>query len=282
MRSTPDLLVRFEEHLVDAGMSPATITNYLVDVRHFDSWAAGLEIGKPALFYIQADHVRRYCQALSQQGRSVATVNRRLQAVRKFYDFLVHAGVYAHNPARDVERLNPRSSSPPRVLTESEVRELLRTVGNRAGSLVRRDRAIILVLLETGIKVSELVALRMDDLVLQVGSGYILVGQDLESGGRCLALGSETCAALRACLRTRAPAAGVDHVFVNRQGRPLSVRSVQRMVANYARQAGLEGVSAHTLRHTFAHDVLQNAPDLTEVARMLGLRDVAGVRRYLA
>jgi site-specific recombinase XerD len=127
--------------------------------------------------------------------------------------------------------------------------------------------------------VRELVDLRLDDLDLDVGSGYVLVGHDLQSGGRCLALGAETCACLRSYLRVRAPAHGVNHLFVSRQGQSLSARSVQRLVSSRARAAGLEGVSAYTLRHTFAHDALEDS-DASEVARMLGLRDVTGIRRY--
>jgi site-specific recombinase XerD len=139
----------------------------------------------------------------------------------------------------------------------------------------------LLLLLDTGVKVRELINLQIDDLDLDIGSGYVLVGQDLRSGGRCLALGPETCAALRAYMRVRSPAQGVDHLFLSRQGLSLSVRTVQRLVSGYARTAGLEGVSAQTLRYTFAHDVLEKKA-VPEVVQMLGLRDVAQIRRYLA
>jgi len=113
-----------------------------------------------------------------------------------------------------------------------------------------------------------------------VGTGYVWVGQDLQSGGRCLTLGSESCASLRAYMRVRASVPGAERLFVSRQGRPLSVRTVQRLVSGYSQVAGLEGVSARTLRYTFAHDALE-ARNLSEVARMLGLRDATSVQRYL-
>jgi site-specific recombinase XerD len=270
-------LACFEEYLVSLGMAPATIANYLVDIRDLSSWLGGQ--GLP-LLNADTNHIRHYCQALRRQGRSVSTTNRRLQAVRKFYDFAVQAGLSPDNPAREVERLSEHSAAPPRVLTADEAGELLRAVGDGMDSLARRDRAILLLLLETGLRPSELVDLRVEDVVLQAGSGYVLVGQDMESGGRCLPIGSEACAALRACMRVRAPAFGVDHLFVSRLGQPLSVRSVQRLVSDCAQAAGLEGVSVHSLRHTFAHDVLEETQDPSEVARALGLRDIAGMRRY--
>lgn len=275
-----DLLVRFEECLVGIGMAPATITNYLADVRAFSQWLGNLYHVHISLLNVAAVHVQRYCQELYVSRRSTATVNRRLQAIRKFYDLAVQEGWVSQNPAREVDRFDERSGASPRVLTVEEACRLLHAVGNGADGLSRRDRAILLLLLKTGLKVSELISLREDDLELDVGRGYVLIGQDLQSGGRCLPIGSETCAALRNYMRVRASAQNVDELFVNRQGQPLSARSVHRLVSNYAQAAELEGVSAHTLRYTFAHGALKHA-DASEVARMLGLRDVSGMRRYL-
>jgi site-specific recombinase XerD len=273
------LLARFEDHLASSGMASATIINYLADIRSFSSWFGDVQSNGGFPSQVGAEHVRHYCQSLRRQGRSTSTINRRLQAVRKFYDFVEHIGLASRNPARDVERVNERSDTSPRILTADEVNKLLHAVSDK-DSLQRRDRAILLLLLDTGIKVRELVGLRVDDLDLSVGTGYVWIGEDLQSGGRCLALGSETCAALRTYLRIRASAPGVDRLFVSRQGQSLSVRTVQRLVSNYGRAAGLEGVSAQTLRYTFAHDALEER-DPAQVARTLGLRDLTSARRYL-
>jgi integrase/recombinase XerD len=275
-----DLLARFEAHLVQLAMAPATITNYLADLQNFAAWFDETLLGGIPLVDAQSEHIHRYCRFLQQQGRSSSTINRRLQAVRKFYDFSLSAGLSSHNPAREVDRFQDGEAASAHTLSVDEVTRLLSTVSSGSDSLARRDRAIILVLLDTGIKVRELVDLRVEDLDLDVGSGYLWIGHNLESGGRCLVLGSETCAALRAYLDLVVAAPGVDHVFVSRQGRVLSARTVQRLVSNRARSAGLDGVSAQTLRYTFAHDALEQW-DIQKVARMLGLRDVASVRRYL-
>ncbi|MBN1642158.1 MAG: tyrosine-type recombinase/integrase [Anaerolineae bacterium] len=274
------LLARFEEHIVELGMAPATIANYAADLQNFVSWCDESTGGRLPLLRVSTDDVRQYCHALKKQGRSISTINRRLQAVRKFYDYAVQAGLSSHNPARDVDRVTDHSASSPRVLTPDQVNQLLQAINSGNESLARRDRAIVLLLLDAGIKVRELVDLQMQDVDLDVGGGYLWVGQDLESGGRALALGPEACAAMRSYLRLRAPAPGVDCVFVSRQGQPLSPRTVQRLVSGYAQAAGLGGVSAQTLRYTFAHDALEER-DLSDVARLLGLRDAAGVRRYL-
>jgi site-specific recombinase XerD len=278
--SADELLARFEEHIVELGMAPATIANYIADLQNYTSWYERSCREDMSLLDATDRHIRRYCHGLRRQGRSASTINRRLQAVRKFYDFAVHMSMCSHNPARDVDRVNERSPASPRILDLDEVNQLLRAVGEGTDSLSRRDRAVLLVLLDTGIKVRELVDLRMEDVDLEVGSGYVWVGDNLESGGRCLGLGPESCAALRGYLRVRVAAPGIDALFVSRQGQPLSVRTVQRLVSGYARAAGLEGVSAQALRYTFAHDALVER-DQAEVARLLGLRDATGVQRYL-
>ena len=273
------VLAKFEEYLVEVRLAPATIVNYLADVRDFVGWLDDSQVNSFPVG-VRSDHIRRYCQALRLQGRCASTVNRRLQALRKFYDFATQQGISLQNPARDVERLDEQSGVPSHILTADEVRKLLRAVGSGQDSVMRRDRAILLLLLKTGLKVSELVDLRIDDVELDVGNGYVFVGRDLGSGGRCLAIDADVCAALRSLMRVRVSKEEVEHLFVNRQGRPLSIRSVQRLVSTYAEAAGLEGVSAHTLRYTFAHDALEEIQDPTQVAQMLGLRDVSGIQRY--
>ena len=116
-----NLLARFEEHIVGLGLAPATIANYLADVHNFTTWFSESALGRLPLVDASAEHVRHYCQSLRKQGRSTSTINRRLQAVRKFYDFIGHIGLASRNPARDVERVNERSDTSPRILTADEV-----------------------------------------------------------------------------------------------------------------------------------------------------------------
>jgi len=295
------LLARFRDHLIGKDMAPATVVNYVADIKCFDSWMGaehkwaerGLHARDETLTRdVRAEHVRQYCSALHREGRSISTINRRIQALRKFYDFVEQSGLSSHNPARAVERFDEPGASSPRILTETEVEQLLGAASQAGNSRACRDEAILLLLVETGLKVGELVELRIGDLCFggEVPSpgfcGTVVAGSDASSG-RQLALRANVCEALRACIRSRGDgfACGVSessgHLFVNQWGQPLSVRSVQRLVSHYAQRAGLEGVSTRTLRHTFARRVLEMDLDPVQVAQMLGLRDLAGVRRYL-
>lgn len=301
MMGEQGLLARFKEHLIGKEMAPATVVNYIADVKCFGDWV-GVELewaGDGRLVHdrvltkdVSAEHVRQYCWALHQEGRSVSTINRRIQALRKFYDFIEQSGLSSHNPARAVERLDEPGAASPRILTNSELNRLLEAVQESSNPLACRDGAILLLLVETGLKVGELVELRIGDLLFEKEGlwpefcGTLVVGQD-HATGRRLSLRARVCEALQACIRMRASGFGRGTgelggcLFVNQQGQPLSVRSVQRLVSHYAQMAGLDGVSTRTLRHTFARRILESNLDPVQVARMLGLRDVAGVRRYL-
>jgi len=301
------LLAHFREHLIGKEMAPATVVNYIADVKCFGDWIDAelkwaedgpASTGRRRAWdetltrEVKEEHVRRYCWALHQEGRTVSTINRRIQALRKFYDFVEQSGLSSCNPARSVERLDEPGVVPPRSLTDDEMDRLLDVVRESDNALACRDGAILLLLVETGLKVGELVELKIGDLYFgDEGAspdleGTLVVGQS-DSAERRLSLRAGVCEALLACIRMRSPGFGYGeeemdgHLFVNRQGQPLSVRSVQRLVSHYARRAELEGVSTRTLRHTFARRVLEMDLDPVQVAGMLGLRDVAGVRRYL-
>jgi site-specific recombinase XerD len=268
------LLAQFEEYLVATGLAPTTVTNYLADLRRFAQWWDEFQGEGVSVLTTTAADIRRYRRDMARRGWAPATINRRLQGIRKFFSFAITADLLPVNPAAEVSRVDEQNSAPSRILTPVELGRLLAAVRSNNGGQSRRDYALLQVLVETGVKVSELVDLRLEDVELGVGEGYLLVGNSLVTGGRCLPIGPAVCAALRNYLRVRAPALGVMHLFLNREGRPISPRTVQRLVSVYARAAGLTGVSTHTLRQTFAHTAVEESGDPQAVAQLLGLRDV--------
>ncbi len=262
-------------------MSPATVKNYLVDLWAFTRWCDTQKENGISLQTFSAADVRSYRNEMSDNGLSPSTINRRLQAMRKFGCFAVEFGLMTHNPAQDVTRLQTERLAPPRALTPGEIDNLLETVLAEAKpSQVQRDYAILLVLSSCGIRLRELVDLRLEDVELGVDEGYLMVGTSAVEGGRVIPFGAATAAALMAYLRVRPNVPGVDHFFLSREGRPISQRTVQRLVARYAQAAGLEDVSPQTLRTTFAHAMFEGTNDLEIVAKLMGHRSTATTARY--
>ena len=274
-----NLLARFEEYLVKLDLSPATVVNYLADMRGVARWC--VESGQGcSLLNLTTDDVRAYCQHLrTARGLSPATVNRHLQAIRKFCDFARQANMIEGNPAADVRPIQVPPASR-RALDADQVARLLEAIRAGRPSLIRRDYAIIQLFLQTGIKVGELTELQLTDIELTDGRSTLTVIGNGGNSHRRIPLNAPACQALQEYLRVRPPSPGVKHLFLSQEGNSISARTVQRLINVYTRAAGLTGVSAHTLRYTFATSMLEETGDVATVANLLGHRSIETTLRY--
>ncbi len=279
--SHDSLLPLFEQFLRRSALAPATIRNYLADVRGFVRW---LQKGPRAATLPQLKHFQAYREYLiDQTDHSPATVNRRLQALRVFGRCLQQQGATSDNPARELPLLpNGRDEETlPRVLDYDEIERLI--VAVRAGarpSLMRRDYAIIELMLQGGLRVTEVTALEVNDIILTHQGLRLIVRGAANDHYREVPLNEPLARALREYLEVRPALPEVERLFVSQRGRPLSTRSIQRLVELYAEEAELEGVCANSLRHTCAKKMLEetNAPHL--VAQWLGHKNVESLNRY--
>ena len=160
-------LARFKTHLQQSGLAQNTVIGYVHDVEGFSLWLAewaGQEVS-PAFF--SSDDVEAYKQYLRDTlGRSPTSINRYLQSLRRFGSFAHAAGFRDTNPAQEVPLLEVPVASTPRTLAELEVQRLLEVAQARDSSMAARDYAILQLLLQTGIRVSELVRLQLADVDL--------------------------------------------------------------------------------------------------------------------
>jgi integrase/recombinase XerC len=283
------LLEQFEGHLRSTSLAPATVVNYMADLRAFLRWGESLG-GTHAPANPMADgpfdlgvaEIEAYCSYLQHNKKHVpATINRRLQALRKFYDFAIDQGWTPANPASDVQLLSEVVSDRSRGLTPDDVDRLLAAVRKSRTRRADRDWAIFQVLLHAGLKLGELTQLRLADLELGAEPSYLCVFHNSGNPGRTIPLEGEVCDALRAYLPERQAAPGVDYVFVNRDGNPLSTRTVQRLLHQYARAAALDNLTTQSLRYVYATRAYEKSGDLKTVAQLLGHRHLATTIRYL-
>jgi len=277
------LLAQFEQSLVRTGLAAATVVNYMADLYCFAHYLEGQLSPNGGLLGVQTEDIQRYREVMGGEGRTSSTINRRVHAIRKFYEFAMAEDWMATNPARDVHLLARPERTPPRALTDDETRALIDAVqGAARSSLLKRDYAIVLLLLGAGVKVSELVELQLEDVEFLGSAGYLLVGQRRRDGGRYIPLSPAVCEAVKEYLQVRPRAPGVYTLFLSQGGRSLSPRRVQGLVQSYARAAHLEGVTAQVLRDTFALTMLEATEDVSLVAEFLGHRRVeTTVQRYL-
>lgn len=279
------LLDKFEAHLSDAALSPATVVNYLADLRAFLRWSEQENGAQVSPYQLEPVDIQSFCTYLQEaKEHAPATVNRRLQTLRKFYGIAVTEGNTGSNPADAVPLLSEIASERSRFLTSADVDRLLAAVQDGGTRWADRDWAIVQVFLGAGLKLTELTELRLADVHLDAAEPHLQVrgasGED-PSTSRMVPLDSDCREALFRYLDSRQASPGVDHLFVNRDGNPLSTRSVQRLLHRYAQKADLDGLTTQALRYVYAKRVYESYGDLGSVAHLLGHRHLATTIRYL-
>ena len=277
---------RYLDHLaVERGLSEHTLSAYRRDLRRYVAFLTRRDMLEPG--EVEEVTVRSFVASLSASTHGpndapyrATSVARTLSAVRSFHRFLLREGVSDRDPAVGVPQPRlPRSL--PRPLPVEDVRRLLEAPdeGSPAGL---RDRAILELLYGSGLRISELTGLDVDDLDLEEGSVRVLGKGGKE---REVPLGSFGRDAVGAYLTRGRPAlasvATRGAVFLNARGGRLSRQSCARLLNRYVRLAGIERrVTLHTLRHSFATHLLEGGADVRVVQELLGHASVATTQIY--
>jgi len=275
---TEPLLDRFLEHLVvERGLAQNSLDAYRRDLTRY---AGHVRDRKLALTALDRTVIPRYLLALREAGLNPRSVARHLSAIRQFHRFLVREGLAAEDPTAHLESPRPWRRLPG-VLSGEEVERLLTPRPLTTPQAVR-DRAMLEVLYASGLRVSELVGLRLSDLDLHVGVVHVLGKGNKE---RLVPLGDAAMESLRTYLAQGRPrlekGRASPHLFLGRHGRGLTRQMFWILLGRYARAAGItKRVTPHTLRHSFATHLLERGADLRIVQLMLGHADIGTTQIY--
>ena len=265
-QTVTDDITDFVTELGRQEVAEKTIRAYHADLAHVARWFEGAT-GEPfRAAAVTPTDVRDYkAHLVAVERRQPATVNRRLAALRRFCLWAKAAGRCSDVVTDGVKGVAsaPRS---PKSLEKRDVDRLVR-MAERSGK--KRDLALLQTLRHTGLRVSELCALRLGDVDISDRKGTVTVRRGKGAKFRTIPLNADVRQALSAYLAVR-PHVADDHLFIGQRGRGLSEQAVWYLVAKYARQAGLDDVSPHTLRHTFGKQLLDATKDLVAVAALLG------------
>ncbi len=284
-------LNRFTDHLRDTDRSEHTVAAYAGDVAAFFAWLTerlGQNIEPVA---VTTFDVQKYRQHLIDAGRKPAGINRRLAALRAFFNWAIEEKLTTTNPAQTLQGVK-QDRRVPKALSSQEIYRLQRTAAGqrqlavaKAGAVTTpsvvaalRDEAVLNLLLYTGLRVGEAAALRLDDLALNGKTAKVVVRSGKGLKYRELPLHKEARQALTAYLQVR-PADQGDHLFLGQRG-PLGSRGIQMQLAALGKVAGVE-VTPHMLRHTFATRLLREAgADLVTVESLMGHASIATTQIY--
>lgn len=295
------LLADWRQSLVEEDCSAGTIKQYLFAVQNFLDWYQDEEQAPLRVRNLTPIAIRGYRNELQdKQQLSVSTINMRLSALRSWCTWLVEAGYLATDPSARVKLVSGDTGSKREGLTGPQVNALLRQAERSRDP--GRNYAIVQLLLQTGLRLSECSALTFGDITLGERSGTLVVRAGKGNKARSIPLNSSAREALAALVASRLkatttkvkdvaakwPRTGTTEawlpLFLSQKGGQLSTSAIGQMVADLVKAADKlvpAETSAHTLRHTFAHNYLEQYPgDIVGLAALLGHSSLDTTRLY--
>jgi integrase/recombinase XerD len=263
----PEEIGSFCAHLKARNYSPHTVESYRFDLRLFFAEIAG---GPREVTWREID---RFIERQQQQGLVATTINRRLNAVKRFYGYLAEESrwtvVAPVKPSHFLRLGRPL----PKKLSREQVRNLFAVIDNLM------DRTLFLLMLRGGLRVSEVVKLKVGDVDWEQQS--LLIEQGKGRKDRCVYLTADALTSLRECLQKRPLLVPDNSCFWNqkRPRSPLTVKAIQKKMERYAKAADIKA-SCHSLRHTFASNLLEEGAEVISIRELLGHASVASSERY--
>lgn len=264
---------------VERGLSKNTIQSYRRDLSQYLDFLKNSEIS--AWDRVDRYVVLNFLQCLKEEGKSSATIIRMVSALRKFHQFLRQERITENDPMQHVD--TPKKGQKlPKILSVEEVETLIETPDTTT-ILGIRDRAILEVMYATGLRVSELISLKLSDLHLSLGLIQTIGKGDKE---RIIPLGDLAIKWIEKYLNESRSSLSYHKepqpfLFLNHHGRGLTRQGIWKNLRQIVKDAGIDKeVTPHTLRHSFATHLLENGADLRVVQELLGHADISTTQIY--
>ena len=273
-----DLIKAYENYLTKVKKaSDNTVFSYIRDIRQFSDWL-NVHEGTDVIDATQLN-IHAYLQHLENIGKSSATASRSIASLKNFYAYLISSGFIEETPVVDVH-VDRGERKLPQILTSKEI-ELLLAQPACVDAKGYRDKAMLEVMYATGIRVSELIELNLDDVNLD--QGVIMCAKSKKA--RAIPLYPAALRALRAYLkdvRNAMISDPTEHaLFVNINGVRMSRQGFWKILKHYQNTAGIEKeITPHTLRHSFAVHLLENGADIDSLQELMGHSDISSTQMY--
>ena len=271
------LIDSFIEYLVtERSSAENTMSSYANDLKAYGLWLDEKCLSFDKVTYY---NLAGYTTAMKETGLKTTSSNRRLSTIRQFYRFLLDEGIIEKDPTREIV-MPKRAQYLPEVLNVNEVEGLL-NAPDISKPLGKRDKAMLELLYATGLRVSELVKLKLNNINL--GAGFLLARG---KGGkeRLVPMGEKAISCTREYIETVRPSMIVkksETLFFSNRGTAMSRQNFWYIIKRYALAAGIfRDISPHTLRHSFATHLLTGGADLRSVQMMLGHSDISTTQIY--
>ncbi|MBT3249605.1 MAG: tyrosine-type recombinase/integrase [Candidatus Pacebacteria bacterium] len=265
-----DAHAQYKNYLLSEGKAEATVTAYTKDVEQLVNFVG--KQGKTQIDEVSTDDIQEFKDLLKKQRYTGKSVSRKINSIKSFFRFMVSKGEVDNNPAMDIQ--HPKyETAPPRVLSKIEYRAL-----RDAARGDERMYAIIEILLQTGMRISELANLKLEDVDLE--RNILDIQAQKTRGARKLPLNAAAKESLLSYLEVR-PRAREKTVFLTKTCRPFLVRNIRTAIDRYFRLAGIKNSKVNDLRHTFIAEQLKAGTPLVYVSQLVGHKRITTTEKYL-
>lgn len=265
-----DAQVHFTENLKKAGKAHATVIAYAKDVEQLIDFVT--KKGKNNTDEVISDDIDEFKVLLNKQRYTGKSVSRKINSIKAFFRFLVSEGQISLNPAEIIS--HPKyDQSPPRVLSKIEYRALRDACRGDV-----RMSAVVEVLLQTGMRISELASLQSTDIDFE--RNIIVIQAQNSRPSRKVPLNAAAKSSITDYLQIR-PRAREKTVFLTKTCRPFLVRNIRTAIDRYFRLAGIKGAKVNDLRHTFIVEQLKAGTPLVYVSQLVGHKRITTTEKYL-
>lgn len=257
---------RFCKHLKLRNYSRHTVESYRIDLRLF------FAIADKPWGQISWREVDRFIEQQHSRGLAATTINRRLKAIKRFFDYLIEQERLLVSPVKASHYV--KEGKPlPKKLSQDQVKKLFGKVRNPL------DRALFLLMLRCGLRVSEVAHLKLSDIDWEQKA--LLVEQGKGRKDRRVYISVDALTSLKECLKNRPGRVPGNYFFWNqkRKDKPLGVKAIQKKMERVAKAAGVKA-SCHSLRHTFASNLLEEGAEVISIKEFLGHESIASSERY--
>ena len=266
---------QFKEYLIQRKLRNVSIDSYMRDIEQFCDYLS--QTGVNDIGQVTGQDFKQYCDNMAQRGLAAVSMQRKIASVKRLFEYLCTVGQAQCNPAAGVQ-IRKRANAKAKVLTEEQLRRLLSKPDTRnVGGI--RDKAMFTLINSTGIKVSELIALCLDDL--RISDRCLCISRT--EGIVALQLDDDVCRCLSAYIASRNMLFPKDDhtLFLNVYGDPITRQGVWKTLKKYTDAANLEGITLETIRRSFAQRYLNSGNDIRSLCDILGHSDIAITRAYV-
>lgn len=265
----PSLADRFVKHLESQEKSSFTVVAYKKDLEQFVGFLTTQEISD--IREVKMDHINGFINKLITDDYTKKSASRKLNSIRTFFRYLKNDGVIEQNPSLDVS--HPKYiQSAPRIFSKLEYRALRDFAKEEP-----RTYALIEILLQTGIKIGELAALKTKD----IKEVTIHISQYGKTPEREIPLNKAVKKSIDEYLKGRSSQEANGHLFITRTGHPLLIRNIRQIISRCFREVGIEKATVNDFRNTFIAHQLKNGASVEYIAKLVGHRRLSSTERFL-